>query len=319
MISIVIPLYNKAESIARTVSSVLAQTESDWELIVVDDGSKDNGPDIVQQFNDPRIKLDRQANAGVSAARNRGIGMANNEIIAFLDADDYWAPNHLENLNLIIKEFPLASMYATAYFEVHKSGKLNLKCFKEEHSENDAFILANLFQSMCVFGLAIQTSAVAIKKDAFAQIEGFPVDIDSGEDIITWARLACNGQVAYSKKATSYYDFYPPIEKVRSKAIRRPQKFDYVGIELAKLAKLFPEYKLDIIRFLGDWHRIRAMQFLELGEKIKCIFELKSAIKITSLKSRDILSFFSMVLPRPFINVLLRIWRFSKIEFGWLK
>ena len=318
MISIVIPLYNKAEAIARSVSSVLAQTESDWELIVVDDGSKDNGQDIVQQFNDPRIKLERQANAGVSAARNRGIALATNEIIAFLDADDYWAPNHLENLNLIIKEFPLASMYATAYFEVHKSGKLNLKCFKEEHIENDAFILANLFQSMCVFGLAIQTSAVAVKKEALAQIEGFPVGINAGEDIITWARLACNGQVAYTKKASSYY-VYPPIGQDRIKAIRRPQKFDYVGIELAKLAKLFPEYELDIMRFLGDWHRIRAMLFLELGEKKECISELKSAIKITGVKSKDILSFVSVGLPRPFIYVLLRIWRFFKLKLGWLK
>ena len=76
MISIVIPLYNKAASIVKTVDSVLAQTLSDWELVVIDDGSSDEGPSLVAAYTDSRIRLVKQANAGVSAARNRGAELA---------------------------------------------------------------------------------------------------------------------------------------------------------------------------------------------------------------------------------------------------
>jgi len=96
-VDIVIPLYNKAACVGRAIRSILNQTMTDWSLIVVDDGSTDNGPDVVRTFNDPRIRLIQQQNAGPGAARNRGIAEATSEYIAFLDADDEWLPFHLEN------------------------------------------------------------------------------------------------------------------------------------------------------------------------------------------------------------------------------
>ena len=95
-ISIVIPLYNKGFIISETLDSVLAQTFTDFEIIIVNDGSTDNGFEIVSQFSDKRIKLFQQQNKGAAAARNLGIEKATGELIAFLDADDYWYPNHLE-------------------------------------------------------------------------------------------------------------------------------------------------------------------------------------------------------------------------------
>lgn len=99
MISIIIPLYNKATSIKRTIHSVLSQSYTDFELIIINDGSTDNSAEIVnKQFYDKRIRYIYQDNAGVSSARNRGIKEAIGEWILFLDADDILYPNALKIL-----------------------------------------------------------------------------------------------------------------------------------------------------------------------------------------------------------------------------
>ncbi len=92
LISVVIPLYNKEPYIKRAIDSILAQKIQDYEIIVIDDGSTDKSAEVVKSFPDPRIRLIQQENAGVSAARNRGIEEAKAELIAFLDADDEWTP-----------------------------------------------------------------------------------------------------------------------------------------------------------------------------------------------------------------------------------
>lgn len=96
-VDVIIPLYNKARTIERTIRSIQEQTFTDWKLIVVDDGSTDDSPQRVQQFEDERINLIRQENAGPGNARNRGIAEATADYVAFLDADDQWYPWYLEN------------------------------------------------------------------------------------------------------------------------------------------------------------------------------------------------------------------------------
>ncbi|NES42262.1 glycosyltransferase family A protein, partial [Moorena sp. SIO2C4] len=95
-VSVIIPVYKVEKYIAATVESVLAQTYKNFELLLIDDGSPDNSIQICQQINDPRIKIIRQDNQGVSAARNTGIRHAQGEYIAFLDGDDLWVPEKLE-------------------------------------------------------------------------------------------------------------------------------------------------------------------------------------------------------------------------------
>lgn len=102
MISVVIPLYNKEKQIKRTLQSVLTQTFQDFEIVIVNDGSTDNSVIEVEKLKDPRIRLVHQKNAGVSAARNKGIEEAKYELIAFLDADDEWQSEYLaHNMNYI--------------------------------------------------------------------------------------------------------------------------------------------------------------------------------------------------------------------------
>src|SRR5690606_29093225 len=115
MFSVVIPLYNKASNISKTILTVLNQNFSKFEIIIVNDGSTDNSLDIVKTFSDERIVVIDQKNGGVSKARNTGIEHAKNDWIAFLDADDLWKPNHLETIYEMIIRFPNYDVYSTSF------------------------------------------------------------------------------------------------------------------------------------------------------------------------------------------------------------
>ena len=108
LFSVVIPLYNKRDYIKETIESVLLQTYTDFEIIVVNDSSTDDSLAIVQSFNDSRIRIYTKPNGGVSDTRNYGLKKALGEYICFLDADDLWTSEYLYNLHCIILKYPFA-------------------------------------------------------------------------------------------------------------------------------------------------------------------------------------------------------------------
>jgi glycosyltransferase involved in cell wall biosynthesis len=105
-ISVIIPAYNASRTVGAAVDSVLAQSFTDFELLVIDDGSQDNTADVVTARNDPRVKCVRTENGGVSVARNRGLDLVAGTYVAFLDADDAWKPTKLEQQHRAISEKP---------------------------------------------------------------------------------------------------------------------------------------------------------------------------------------------------------------------
>jgi hypothetical protein len=116
-VSVVVPLYNKAPVLLRTLRSIAAQSHTDFEVIVVNDGSTDNSEAIARSFQDSRFRLITQQNAGPGAARNRGIAEAAGEIIAFCDADDEWLPHHLQTAVNAFAERPGLGAFVQGYIE----------------------------------------------------------------------------------------------------------------------------------------------------------------------------------------------------------
>ena len=205
-LTVVIPLYNKAPYIRRTIDSVLSQSFTDFELVVVDDGSTDGSADIVRAYTDSRVRLLQQSNAGVAAARNRGSGVARNEYVAFLDADDEWETTFLETVAAMVHRYPDAGLYATAYdvISTRKRRRVLVAGLPASHDWagviEDYFHVATLSKEPLVC-----SSSVCIRKTALTGIGGFPCGISFGEDVATWARLAMRGQVAYSAKSCALY------------------------------------------------------------------------------------------------------------------
>ena len=121
-VSVIVPLYNKGPYVERALSSILTQIYTDFEVIVVDDGSTDDGPARIQCVSDSRIRLVRQSNAGPGAARNRGISQAQGELIAFLDADDAWMPDYLKTSVQMLDEGPLDVASVTSGYIEYPQG-----------------------------------------------------------------------------------------------------------------------------------------------------------------------------------------------------
>lgn len=309
MISVVIPLYNKESTIERTIASVLAQSVTDWELIIVDDGSTDNSLALARRFEDPRIRLVTQANAGVSAARNHGVEQSSNSIVAFVDADDYWAPAHLASIKQLLGRFPDASIFATAYFIVDEAGRVRKTRLRDETDNLEKQLALDYFTAALGVAPPVCSSAVAVSKAAFKKIGGFPLGIKAGEDLLTWARLACVGNVAYSMIATAYIAA-PPVSVARNhNAIRRPAKPDIVGNELAKLDLKYGQVRSGLRRYRGDWYRMRATLFMELGERVDCLIELTKSVKASGIRFRDVVSLGLLLLPTRVRANLLSRWR----------
>jgi teichuronic acid biosynthesis glycosyltransferase TuaG len=130
LVSIITPCYNGARFLGETIESVLAQTYPNWEMIIVDDGSKDNSAEIARNYmgKDNRIKLIQQANGGSAAARNNGIKNANGRYIALLDSDDLWEPEFLESQLNFMNEKKCLLVYSS-HKRINEEGKECLKPF----------------------------------------------------------------------------------------------------------------------------------------------------------------------------------------------
>lgn len=292
--SIVIPLYNKSHYIENTLKSVLSQTFTDYEIIVVNDGSTDSSATKVMAFNDSRIQLYNQKNQGASIARNLGIEKAQSDYIAFLDADDLWMDNHLETLNTLIQNYPDVGIFASRYKLVLNNGKNYTPKFKGIPEDFEG-IVPDYFESSLTNPIST-SSSIVVPKYIFKKIGYFKPAISSGQDVDMWIRIASKYPVAISNKITASYLHY--IENSLSKTPI-----------LDKKLKNFNDYKQEednrpsLKKYL-DLYRIEyALQYKIAGENKKSKELFKNILKENiSFKTKAI-----YFLPRYILIFLLKI------------
>lgn len=194
MFSVIIPLYNKAHTIVHTLNTVINQTYKDFEVIIVNDGSTDNGVEIINKnFSDNRIIIINQENAGVSEARNRGVNESSKPYIAFLDADDEWMPLYLETIYKSLKKYKNADIVGCASY--HKN------LMKKSISSNsliDKFY--NKVEPINYFmnpDKMTHIGATVIRKETFLAAGGFDKSISINEDVLLLGKIAMNGLYIY--------------------------------------------------------------------------------------------------------------------------
>lgn len=197
-ISVIIPLYNKEHEIHRTLTSVLQQSLAPLEIIVVDDGSKDRGADLVEAFRSPLVRLIRQPNGGVCVARNRGVAASRGEYIAFLDADDEWQPDFLKEVAALIGEYPGCGLYTTAFNIISHEGSFPAP------TPTRRGIVDNFFRDSAHRYIAIP-SASCLPRTVFDRVGGFPEGMKIGEDLYLWIKVARDHKVCFSPRRLVNY------------------------------------------------------------------------------------------------------------------
>ena len=203
-VSVIVPLFNKAREVRRALDSVVGQTFSDWEIVVVDDYSEDGGGELVQSLAIPKLRLFRKANEGVSIARNFAVSEARGALVAFLDADDEWLPDHLETIVRLARAHPECGAIATGYSRVLAGGRPQTPALLHIPPAPWEGILPDYFRA-ALGPHPLWTSAVAVRRDLFLELGGFPSDRRRGEDLHLWFRLALKTRIAFCSTPSAIY------------------------------------------------------------------------------------------------------------------
>jgi glycosyltransferase involved in cell wall biosynthesis len=258
LISIVIPLYNKAASVLRTVSSAANQIDADFEIMVVNDGSTDGSAELVKAAAVPRLRLIGQVNAGVSAERNHGIAAARGKWIAFLDADDLWSHDHLAGLLHAVERSDAIAAFSNIRLQ-SRAGLplLDPKMPAQKIDDYFSFALSN-------GGYPISSSSIMVLRDQLLAAGLFAEGVSTGEDIDMWCRLACQGPLVYNARLSSTYnDARSPTRVPGGKVV--PPLFAQRFPELISVGRLPPALVESGRRYVNFLMLEYARQLLDSG------------------------------------------------------
>jgi len=206
--SVIIPLYNKAPYVAKAIGSMLSQTFSDYELVIVDDGSKDDSAEIAARAIEGHVncRILKQENLGVSVARNNGVAASKGEYLCFLDADDWWEPTFLEEMSHLIENFPEAGIYGTNYTIVNET-KHKTRVAKVGVGEGFEMGYVNYCHVYAsTMYMPLWTGAVCVPRSVFDEMLGFPIGIKLGEDFLLWIRITLKYKVAFLNRPLAFYN-----------------------------------------------------------------------------------------------------------------
>lgn len=199
-ISIIVPLYNKEFCIKNTIESILNQSYTNLELIIINDGSTDCSLQIASSISDNRIRIINKPNEGVSATRNRGIKEAKGDYILFLDADDYLYPDGIQTLIDLKNKYPDAQIY-TGNFEIHKTDSIHKMCKLQQEG-----YINNPFKLKWHKTWDMRLGSFIMEKKCFETIPKFHPIMTIGEDVYFTDSIFEKCKIAYSPSVIMRYD-----------------------------------------------------------------------------------------------------------------
>ena len=214
LVSVVIPAYNCSKYIKETISSILnQQSEADLEIIVIDDGSTDDTADIVRAIGNP-VRIISQKNAGVCAARNRGIKEAKGEFIALVDHDDYWLPNKLAVQLAVLENNPQADVVFSAFQRWLPNSGASSFCnpldysFNADSKDIDGDFSGWIYHQMLLDSWVLTSTALA-RSSVIVASGGFDETLPFSEDWDFWLRISRVSQLIKLRGATTLYRQHP--------------------------------------------------------------------------------------------------------------
>lgn len=289
LVSIVIPTYNHANFLGKSLESIIDQTYNNWEAIVIDNHSTDETNQVIDKFKDSRIQYFKISNYGIIAkSRNFGINVAKGDWIAFLDSDDWWTKDKLEIcLKNIDQNIDFIYHKLEIIYDKSKS-LLNRKRYIGRQLNKP--ILHNLLTSQIEEGNAIGNSSVLVRKDILIRIGGISEnrDLVASEDFNTWLRVAeLTDQFKYIKEKLGYYLVHDNSAQKRDLSIPHRQA-------VAEFMKLFDtnqmlnlEVKLKYMsgsyNYSNNNYNKAKKDFIYVLKNGGINFKIRSLIKITSI------------------------------------
>ena len=315
-VSIIVPLYNKANEVERAIDSIFAQTIQDFELIIVDGGSTDGSLDVIKRYeNDSRYNLIHQVSKGVSGARNEGISSATAELITFLDADDAWLPHYLEMIMKLNQNYPKAGIFATAYYiDNPQKNNRDIICCSDVTKTFEG-LLPSYYHAISTGPHPIITSGVGIPKSILNQIGGFDEKLSIGEDLDLWAKIALYHPVAYS--TTPLWIYYMETANNHLSTAKNKEKIEIPFLEYIHKnmqdSVHFYESKNNISLYIAYLYILQAQELAYAGNKKMARRALTQA-KHQEIIFKKIGCWMYINLPRKYFKILLKITgKFTKI------
>ncbi|MEM9923939.1 MAG: glycosyltransferase [Cyanobacteria bacterium P01_D01_bin.50] len=251
-VSVIIPAYNAMIYLPKTVESVLKQTFTDFDVIIVNDGSSDNIEQWANTITDNRVKLVSQKNQGAAAARNTGIAHAKGEYIAFVDSDDLWEPSKLEKQVYCLDNNPDVGLVYVWVASIDAKGN-DLGKLYSNHSEG--YVWEKMLQGNIVWS----GSAAMVRRDCFEKLGVFDQNLRFAEDWEMWIRISRNYSFAAIKEPLVYYRHHPNnksqhyIKKIDNFRLIIEKSFESVPFELLYLRNK----SYSAVNFLFAWKCIQ--------------------------------------------------------------
>jgi len=251
--TVIIPLYNKENFVENTLKSILSQTFSDYEVLIVDDCSTDASVAKIQPFLSDTIRIiSHEKNSGLSASRNTGIQNATAQYVTFLDADDTWKPTLLETFYKMMQQFPSEAIFATNYVEVYPNGEIILpKNNTSDLKPNATLLIKDFFKRNKKQGFFIH-SGICFNKKVYDKVGFYDETINFAEDLDFNIRAFNNYHLVYNTNRLVNYTMYsenqltnssilgktiPNYDKYESLAKENPDLKSYLDFERYVIAK----------------------------------------------------------------------------------